>query len=69
LTSVQGWDSSRPKAILPSAALSGTAWGQDAEIAQGKQLLNGKHLQGKLMAKVANMLFDELVKAIALQGD
>ncbi|MCV3216679.1 hypothetical protein OGM63_24780 [Plectonema radiosum NIES-515] len=28
---------------------------------QGKQLLNGKHLQGKLMAKVANMLFDELV--------
>lgn len=32
---------------------------------QGKQLLNGKHLQGKLMAKVANMLFDELVKAIA----
>lgn len=32
---------------------------------QGKQLLNGKHLQGKLMAKVANMLFDELVKALA----
>ncbi|MBW4573180.1 MAG: hypothetical protein KME31_36040 [Tolypothrix carrinoi HA7290-LM1] len=32
---------------------------------QGKQLLNGKHLQGKLMAKVANMLFDELVQAIA----
>lgn len=32
---------------------------------QGKQLLNGKHLQGKLMAKVANMLFEELVKALA----
>ncbi|MEH2069152.1 MAG: hypothetical protein V7K47_13495 [Nostoc sp.] len=31
----------------------------------GKQLLNGKHLQGKLMAKVANLLFDELVAAIA----
>lgn len=31
---------------------------------QGKQLLNGKHLQGKLMAKVANLLFDELVSAI-----
>ncbi|MDZ7956434.1 MAG: hypothetical protein RMY34_00745 [Aulosira sp. DedQUE10] len=31
----------------------------------GKQLLNGKHLQGKLMAKVANLLFDQFVKAIA----
>ncbi|MBD2775188.1 transposase [Iningainema tapete] len=32
---------------------------------QGKQLLNGKHLQGKLMAKVVNLLFRELVAAIA----
>ncbi|BAY34195.1 hypothetical protein NIES2107_61000 [Nostoc carneum NIES-2107] len=31
----------------------------------GKQMLNGKHLQGKLMAKVANLLFNQLVEAIA----
>jgi hypothetical protein len=31
----------------------------------GRQLLNGKHLQGKLMAKVANLLFNKLVEAIA----
>ncbi|MDZ8052957.1 MAG: transposase [Aulosira sp. ZfuVER01] len=31
----------------------------------GRQLLNGKHLQGKLMAKVANLLFSHLVNAIA----
>ncbi|OUL28800.1 transposase [Nostoc sp. 106C] len=33
--------------------------------ASGKQLLNGKHLQNKLMAKVANILFRELSRAIA----
>jgi hypothetical protein len=33
--------------------------------ASGKQLLNGKHLQNKLMSKVANMLFRELSRAIA----
>ncbi|MEH2259894.1 hypothetical protein [Nostoc sp.] len=32
----------------------------------GKQLLNGKHLQNKLMSKVANLLFRELSRAIAL---
>lgn len=32
--------------------------------ASGKQLLNGKHLQGKLMSKVANMLFRELLRAV-----
>ncbi|WGV24764.1 transposase [Halotia branconii] len=31
----------------------------------GRQLLNGKHLQGKLMAKVANLLFNLFVDAIA----
>ncbi|HLO85788.1 MAG TPA: transposase, partial [Nostocaceae cyanobacterium] len=31
---------------------------------QGEQLLNGKHLQGKLMAKVANLLYNELVKKV-----
>lgn len=31
----------------------------------GKQLLNGKHLQNKLMSKVANILFRELCSAIA----
>lgn len=31
----------------------------------GKQLLNGKHLQNKLMSKVANLLFRELSRAIA----
>ena len=29
--------------------------------ANGKPLLYGKHIQGKLMAKIANMLFKELV--------
>ena len=29
--------------------------------ANGKPLLHGKHIQGKLMAKIANMLFKELV--------
>lgn len=33
----------------------------------GQQLLNGKHLQGKLMAKVANLLFSDLVSAIAVK--
>ncbi|MHC5727811.1 MAG: IS110 family transposase, partial [Nostoc sp.] len=33
--------------------------------ASGKQLLNGKHLQNKLMSKVANILFRELSRAIA----
>ncbi|MBD2415070.1 transposase [Nostoc calcicola FACHB-389] len=33
--------------------------------ASGKQLLNGKHLQNKLMSKVANLLFRELSRAIA----
>ncbi|MBD2363401.1 hypothetical protein H6G36_19770 [Anabaena minutissima FACHB-250] len=28
----------------------------------GRQLLNGKRLQGKLMAKVANLLFNKLVE-------
>ncbi|MEH2140853.1 IS110 family transposase [Nostoc sp.] len=32
----------------------------------GKQLLNGKHLQNKLMSKVANLLYRELSRAIAL---
>lgn len=32
--------------------------------AQGKPLLNGKHIQNKLMSKVANMLFRELVKKL-----
>lgn len=32
---------------------------------QGEKLLNGKHLQAKLMSKIANMLFQELKKAIA----
>ncbi|MHC5597746.1 MAG: IS110 family transposase [Nostoc sp.] len=32
----------------------------------GKQLLNGKHLQNKLMSKVANLLFRELSRAIAV---
>ncbi|MEH2157298.1 hypothetical protein [Nostoc sp.] len=31
----------------------------------GKQLLNGKHLQNKLMSKVANLLFRELSRAMA----
>ncbi|MBN3905133.1 MAG: transposase [Nostoc sp. NMS1] len=31
----------------------------------GKQMLNGKHLQNKLMSKVANLLFRELSRAIA----
>ncbi|MEH1861430.1 MAG: hypothetical protein V7L21_26300 [Nostoc sp.] len=31
----------------------------------GKQLLNGKHLQSKLMSKVANVLFRELSRAMA----
>ena len=31
----------------------------------GKQLLNGKHLQSKLMSKVANILFRELSRAMA----
>ncbi|MBH8564713.1 transposase [Nostoc sp. CENA67] len=34
--------------------------------ASGKQLLNGKHLQSKLSSKVANMLFRELTRAIAI---
>ncbi|MEH2422500.1 MAG: transposase [Nostoc sp.] len=34
--------------------------------ASGKQLLNGKHLQNKLMSKVANMLFRELSRAIVV---
>ncbi|MEH1807805.1 IS110 family transposase [Nostoc sp.] len=34
--------------------------------ASGKQLLNGKHLQNKLMSKVANLLFRELSRAIAV---
>lgn len=38
---------------------------KDITNSQGKQMLNGKHLQGKLMAKVANLLFGEFVKAIA----
>lgn len=29
---------------------------------QGQKLLNGKHMQGKLMAKVVNLLFAELVR-------
>jgi hypothetical protein len=32
---------------------------------QGDQLLNGKHLQGKLMAKVVNLLFQELVTLLS----
>ncbi|MCC5640079.1 transposase [Nostoc sp. CHAB 5844] len=35
----------------------------------GRQLLNGKHLQGKLMAKVANLLFKGLVDAIAKKSN
>ncbi|WP_445631578.1 IS110 family transposase [Nostoc sp. DSM 114167] len=35
--------------------------------ASGKQLLNGKHLQAKLGSKVANMLFRELTRAIAVK--
>lgn len=35
--------------------------------AQGDKLLNGRHIQGKLMAKVANMLFIELVTALAVR--
>ncbi|MHC5821357.1 MAG: IS110 family transposase [Nostoc sp.] len=34
--------------------------------ASGKQLLNGKHLQNKLMSKVANILFRELSRAMAV---
>ncbi|MDZ8067753.1 MAG: transposase [Nostoc sp. DedQUE08] len=34
--------------------------------ASGRQLLNGKHLQNKLMSKVANLLFRELSRAIAV---
>lgn len=34
----------------------------------GRQLLNGKHLQGKLMAKVANLLFNAFVDAIAVKS-
>ena len=30
--------------------------------ANGKPLLNGKHIQGKLMAKTANLMFKEFVK-------
>ncbi|MCC5620963.1 hypothetical protein [Nostoc sp. CHAB 5715] len=33
----------------------------------GKQLLNGKHLQNKLMSKVANLLFRELSRAITVK--
>ncbi len=33
---------------------------------QGDKLLGGKHIQGKLMAKVVNLLFRELVEAIAV---
>ncbi|MCC5640491.1 transposase [Nostoc sp. CHAB 5844] len=33
--------------------------------ASGRQLLNGKHLQSKLSSKVANILFRELLRAIA----
>ncbi|MEH2038468.1 IS110 family transposase [Nostoc sp.] len=32
---------------------------------QGEKLLGGKHVQGKLMSKVVNLLFNEFVKAIA----
>ncbi|MEH2407350.1 hypothetical protein [Nostoc sp.] len=31
---------------------------------QGEKLLNGKHIQGKLMSKVVNLLFQELCKII-----
>ncbi len=34
---------------------------------QGETLLNGRHIQGKLMAKVANLLFTELVSALAVR--
>jgi hypothetical protein len=31
---------------------------------QGEKLLGGKHIQGKLMIKVVNLLFQELCKII-----
>ncbi|WP_228038126.1 hypothetical protein [Nostoc sp. LEGE 12450] len=31
---------------------------------QGEKLLGGKHIQGKLMSKVVNLLFQELCKVI-----
>jgi hypothetical protein len=34
----------------------------------GEKLLNGKHLQGKLMAKVANLMYAELVKKFVQKG-
>ncbi|WP_158680257.1 hypothetical protein [Nostoc sp. 'Lobaria pulmonaria (5183) cyanobiont'] len=33
---------------------------------QGEKLLGGKHIQGKLMSKVVNLLFQELCKIIPL---
>ncbi|MCC5622810.1 hypothetical protein [Nostoc sp. CHAB 5715] len=33
---------------------------------QGDKLLGGKHIQGKLMSKVVNLLFQELCKIIPL---
>jgi len=33
---------------------------------QGEKLLGGKHIQGKLMSKVVNLLFQELCKIIAV---
>ncbi|MEH2442292.1 MAG: hypothetical protein V7K16_18885 [Nostoc sp.] len=33
---------------------------------QGEKLLGGKHIQGKLMSKVVNLLFQELCKIISL---
>lgn len=60
-------------------ALAMAAYAQDQEIslykdtlknkvdASGKQLLNGKHLQNKLMSKVTNILFRELSRAIVVK--